>query len=278
MGAPSRASLCHEVLERYDAALAEEHDLEHRLYFSASRAKFITILGSAPFEDAETILEVGTSAFSAILKVCRPLKRIVTLNLAYERPRWYGDAEVEHVVGDLTQPPLALEDGAFDLIVFSEVLEHLQGNPHHAFGELLRALRPGGRMVLTTPNLARLASRLRLALGRTPLETVGPPGWGGHFREYTLHEVRALAVSAGFRVERAEHALYWDDPQVYLHSGPRWRDAHGAFHYRPRFHDPWRKLVGPLVRLYHLGLAAAPSLRGGLVLVASRPSDAEGGL
>jgi SAM-dependent methyltransferase len=59
---------------------------------------------------------------------------------------------------DLTKP-LPYADGAYDLVILSEVLEHL---PEHrtVLFESSRVLKKGGHLVLSTPNLARLHSRL----------------------------------------------------------------------------------------------------------------------
>jgi 2-polyprenyl-3-methyl-5-hydroxy-6-metoxy-1,4-benzoquinol methylase len=68
------------------------------------------------------------------------------------------------VVGDVQQLPFA--DEAFDVVLSTEVIEHVP-RPELAVGELARVLRPGGTLVVTTPNRAwhwsiRLANRLGL--------------------------------------------------------------------------------------------------------------------
>jgi 2-polyprenyl-3-methyl-5-hydroxy-6-metoxy-1,4-benzoquinol methylase len=52
-------------------------------------------------------------------------------------------------------------DDAFDLIVSLEVIEHLE-NPRHFFREMYRCSRPGGHIVVSTPNQLSLASKLCL--------------------------------------------------------------------------------------------------------------------
>jgi 2-polyprenyl-3-methyl-5-hydroxy-6-metoxy-1,4-benzoquinol methylase len=53
--------------------------------------------------------------------------------------------------------PLPLPDKSFDCIVSTEVIEHLE-NPRGMVRELFRLLRPGGTLVLTTPNQESLRS------------------------------------------------------------------------------------------------------------------------
>jgi len=52
---------------------------------------------------------------------------------------------------------------SFDVVLFVEVIEHLE-NHRAAIGELARVLKPGGLLVLTTPNIMRLKSRLHFLL------------------------------------------------------------------------------------------------------------------
>jgi SAM-dependent methyltransferase len=54
--------------------------------------------------------------------------------------------------------PLPFSDGAFDAVVSLEGIEHLL-SPARCLAELCRVLRPGGRLVVTTPNVNNLQSR-----------------------------------------------------------------------------------------------------------------------
>jgi ubiquinone/menaquinone biosynthesis C-methylase UbiE len=72
--------------------------------------------------------------------------------------------ESERVVGDVANLPFP--DADFDYVLCTEVIEHLI-EPESAVIELARVLRPGGMLVLTTPNRVwypaiRLATKLRL--------------------------------------------------------------------------------------------------------------------
>ena len=60
--------------------------------------------------------------------------------------------------GDLNQR-LPVDDGSADVVVSIETIEHLE-NPRALFRELVRAARPGGLLLVTTPNQLSLLSKL----------------------------------------------------------------------------------------------------------------------
>lgn len=90
--------------------------------------------------------------------------------------------------------PLPFDDGAFDLVWASEVIEHV-ADTARCLSEVRRVLAPGGRLLLTTPNHARAVILLR------GLERYSEP-LGDHLHLYTRHSLRATLTDFGFdRVE-----------------------------------------------------------------------------
>ncbi|MBA2432458.1 MAG: methyltransferase domain-containing protein [Chthoniobacterales bacterium] len=94
------------------------------------------------------------------------------------------------------------EDESFDVVLFCEVLEHLQADPLQVLLEIKRVLKQGGSLILTTPNVARLENVCRMIAGVNiydPYSGYGP--YGRHNREYNKHDLARLLEYAGFRVE-----------------------------------------------------------------------------
>jgi len=102
----------------------------------------------------------------------------------------------------------------FDLVLCSEVLEHLPQSPAHAIREMYRVAKPGGHLLVTTPNIARSINRVKLLLGKSvayPLSHVLEDNGNGsniyhrHNREYTLAELKTLVSHAGWTVQEASY-------------------------------------------------------------------------
>ena len=120
---------------------------------------------------------------------------------------------------------MPLDDGAFDAAFCTEALEHML-DPMYALREIHRVLRPGGLFLTTTPNLARLANRIKLALfGHSinyPLRDSVPYGltnWRPHMREYTMSEFTTLVAEAGFEILEQKYVdVNEDDDRLFRNS------------------------------------------------------------
>lgn len=89
----------------------------------------------------------------------------------------------------------------FELVIFSEIIEHLLNDPSKVLREIKRVLKKNGQLILTTPNVARLENISRLISGANiydPYSGYGP--YGRHNREYNRHELVNLLQFEGFDV------------------------------------------------------------------------------
>jgi glycosyltransferase involved in cell wall biosynthesis/SAM-dependent methyltransferase len=94
-------------------------------------------------------------------------------------------------------------DASIDVVLFCEIIEHLLADPVHALVEIRRVLRPGGTLVITTPNVARLDNVCKIIGGENiydPYSGYGP--YGRHNREYNKHDLYRLLTANGFHVEQ----------------------------------------------------------------------------
>lgn len=105
---------------------------------------------------------------------------------------------------------IALPDQSVDVVIASEIVEHLI-SPVHLFQASAKVLKPGGLLLITTPNQARLHDRLALLRGRSPNtalpEGILAPGdnlWRHHIRIYCMHEIEEIFRHCGFEVVHRE--------------------------------------------------------------------------
>jgi SAM-dependent methyltransferase len=146
--------------------------------------------------------------------------------------------------------PLPFRDGAFDALFAGELIEHL-GDPAPAVADFHRVLKPGGTLILTTPNRLRLANLV---------DRSDRPYSPDHLSELSYDEVAALLRAGGFEIETAtglhlELFLNWFSPLPKLD----WLQRY--------WNRPW---AVPLMRLMLKAGALAPRYAVDLVFVCRR--------
>lgn len=96
-------------------------------------------------------------------------------------------------------------DNSYDLVLCCEVLEHLLINPSHMLYEAHRVLKPGGHVLITTPNALRWDNLFAMIRGANIYDRYHGNGiYGRHNREYSASEVAELLKANGYEVERVE--------------------------------------------------------------------------
>ena len=108
----------------------------------------------------------------------------------------------------LTKQKCPIEDEIFDIVIFSEILEHLRVSPLRALREISRVLKPEGIMLLTTPNIGYLRNIIHLCTGKNILQPFpeNDEPWEHvtdaitHTRVYVLNEVKDLVKKAQFEI------------------------------------------------------------------------------
>ena len=119
-----------------------------------------------------------------------------------------GLSKIPIVSGVDLHKPLPFEDASFQVVILSEVLEHLEWHGT-VIREAGRILKPGGHLLFTTPNIFRLHSRLQFFLTGKHKLIRRRLGWDMKYDErYAYHItpvdfplVHALLHQAGLRVQ-----------------------------------------------------------------------------
>jgi SAM-dependent methyltransferase len=113
---------------------------------------------------------------------------------------------------DIGRDQVPLEDHSIDLVIMSEVLEHVL-DPDHALRECARLLSTRGVLVLSTPNLSAWFNRVFLLLGYQPVFTETSTSWTygrprillrsrpvGHLRCFTPRALRDMLPDCGLQL------------------------------------------------------------------------------
>lgn len=106
-----------------------------------------------------------------------------------------------------------VEDETYDVVILAQVIEHILNHPVGFVSELARVTKPGGLIIITTPQPATVMNAWRLLRGwwslwgtddfmRMPKfaegEIISHPEI--HYREYLSSELVAIVESAGYEV------------------------------------------------------------------------------
>jgi len=134
----------------------------------------------------------------------------------------------QFVSADLNKPRTLLSDdyqalhGQYNLVLFTEVLEHLTANPVDILEQLLALLQTDGYLYLTTPNFFRKENVEKFSIRANPQEAypAGEDNWDAHHhhREYGLKELLSFIDEAGGTTSAFYFSDCWDEGEPALES------------------------------------------------------------
>lgn len=194
------------------------------------------------------LLDIGSGAgvgAELIAKAAR-IDHVTCIDLSIPALQVVRDRGFSPLVASAEGHKLPFANGTFDVVVLDEVIEHLV-DTDSIMDEIHRVLKPGGQLLLSTPNLAAWFNRAALLLGVQPAfsevsfkKVYGRPGSGlvGHLRLFTRRALVQFVNDKGFTVRHAVGVPFPELPA----------------------------LIRPLDSL----LSKIPSLAGGSVIIASR--------
>ena len=193
----------------YDELILQRSFVEDVDYYYSSKPRFwknFQRIEAMGLQDGVRILDIGGGILAVLLS--RLLNFDALVADVNERAR--DDIEelgLDFVVYDIFSDNPAPVQG-MDLVVLTEVIEHIPQPPYIVLQRLAKLLSNNGRLFLTTPNGHRFRNLLYMLLGREILGIYRYPEPGmalGHQHEYTMKQMVWQAGHAGFKVEAAEY-------------------------------------------------------------------------
>lgn len=198
--------LTHDSSQTAYIELSKEKEID---YFKRFLYRFEAILlDMAECDEYAVILDIGTSPYTFFLKNYLSDCHINTIDYSDHLKLRSDSLGVTHYTADINNGTLPIGNNSIDLVIFTEVLEHIIAPPEQILSEIKRVLRTNGFLILSVPNAAQLSNRIRLLVGKninahpnTGYEYESIHGYG-HIHEYTKTEITNLCVSLGFKIVR----------------------------------------------------------------------------
>jgi 2-polyprenyl-3-methyl-5-hydroxy-6-metoxy-1,4-benzoquinol methylase len=209
----------HDVGELWDASIAPHIAASYR-----ARMDLLADVAARLVPPGGKLLDVGCAQGTLGLTLAEGGLRVELLDvratsIEYARAR-HERGDVTFHVGELG--PACPPANDYDLVMCTEVLEHVPA-PSELLLALRRKLRPGGALLMTTPNadyaFARLPTYARATQATIDNAEVNSMDGDAHRFLYTREELIALVRGAGFKLE--EHGFFL----------PAWVEGHAKTRY-----------------------------------------------
>jgi 2-polyprenyl-3-methyl-5-hydroxy-6-metoxy-1,4-benzoquinol methylase len=195
------------------------NDRPHRAH-----EKLLALVGPA-----DRVLDVGCSTGYLAQRLSGRGAAVVGIELDEQAAEEARRVCEQVLVGDVEAMEFPFEPESFDVVLCGDLVEHLR-----APGAWLERVRPlirsGGRLVLTTPNVANWSIRASLLLGRWRYTERGILD-RTHAHLFTRRTLTETLEVAGFRVLKLDYTV----PVPLLGARPVEAFAHAVARVRPSF-------------------------------------------
>jgi len=194
-----------EKYNRYNMAdlVKQEIDIIPIDTWPRNRTQAIVVLGG----EGDKILDIGCSNGRLLYQFRKTYKQLIGLDYSIDQVE-QARINLEGfnfmgIVGSAESIP-QLESNSIDRIISADTIEHVP-DVYAAAEEMYRILKPGGVLVINTPNITFIKKRLLLLIGRFPSTSQANEGIGedslfdgGHLHYFTFRSLKLVLEKAGF--------------------------------------------------------------------------------
>ena len=237
--------------QAYQATILNNNFFEKDSYYIQQKPRYfntLKLICECAIPKHAKILEFGGGQLAILMKELFDDESTVgDVNETYKQGLL--DNGIEFKCCDLLHDDITERD-VYDLVIMCEVIEHMPIPPHIVLEKIKAAIKPGGLIFITTPNLYRFRNLVRLALGLHVFDTFLIPERGkfiGHPFEYSAKHLTWQIEKAGFKLLKIEFkqlanagATVWTQLGRIIASPlllrPIWRDQLVAIAQKP--HNP----------------------------------------
>jgi SAM-dependent methyltransferase len=184
-----------------------QKDFSHVPNFTGYMGVILRVVQVGPRRQRILDIPAGNGLLADRLRACG--HEVVRADINRERP--------DYVYADLNEP-LPFRDAEFDTCICAEGIEHVLAPPA-LIHELCRATRPGGRVILSLPNIQNAYSRLNFFCK-------------GYFFQFTPADGRHLRAEQRLDRGHISPVGYLQLRYLFEHNGARLVSLHG---------DRWKK-------------------------------------
>lgn len=199
-----------------------EDSLEGELkYIAHNKKRYVSALREidkliSKFKGTYNILDIGTSPFTFILQKRYKNAQIYSIDYTDKFNKICKLKKIHFKKVDLNKEKILFGKIKFDLVVFLEVLEHLNTNHKKVIGNIVQTMSTNSFCILQTPNKYSPRAIVTNVLRDSVLNKLSriPPriDESTHVKEYSLNELIQLIRNNGnFKVIIKEYSMYFDE-------------------------------------------------------------------
>lgn len=201
-----------EIVSCYRLDAPQRHGYYEKYYRPEERFYWFPILNWIQnLASVERVADIGAAYGTLLLytiKCHKPTYVLAVDALKDLSPNLIDRYNIHHLNMDIERSNLD-GLGQFDLLLFTETIEHLNFHPMLILKRLRRMLSRDGVMILTTPDAAQWGrvTKYYPSLSAIPLYSGQAAEWiDDHIWQYTREEVEKIILDAGFNIVKFAYA------------------------------------------------------------------------